>query len=402
MPFERLTLGLAAILVTAALSPTAWAQGVPAGNLEDGCIDTFTPGVDYFPQKVEVGYARNFSVEYFDSYKLVTVVEPFPGGAPEHYVLLQCGAPQPTLDGDLADAEIISVPLPSLFSASATHNPMLEALGMVDRLTGVSSLGYTSNAAVLAAAAEGRIVEFAPTFETDVELVIDMAPAAFMTGGGDDNAYAVMRQAGIPVIANAEWLETDVLARAEWVKYIALFFNAEGEANATFAEIDATYAAASALANSVPTSERPRVFSGSSFQGVFYASGGRSYVAQTIAAAGGDYIFADNRDTGSTAHADLELILDRAGDADIWINAATTYSSLEDIVAEEPRLARLPSAQNGQVWIYDRDATPTGAVGYWELGVLRPDLILLDLIKIFHPDLVPDHEFVFYRSIAGQ
>src|SRR5690606_15671249 len=111
------------------------------------------------------------------------------------------------------------------------------------------------------------------------------------------------------------------------------------------------------LAASVPEEDRPLVFSGSSFQGVFYASGGQSYVAQTIAAAGGTYVLRDNRDTGSTAHADLELILDRAADADVWINASDSYRTLADIEADEPRLAALPAAQSGQVWTYDRDRT---------------------------------------------
>jgi len=397
---QRLALRSGILFGAALMAGTALAEA-PTANLADGCVTAFDRTADYFPDKVTVEHADGFTVAYFDTYKLVTVAEPFQGGAPETYVLLQCGAPEPELVGDLAGATVVQVPVATIFSASATHNPMLEALGMLDRLTGVSSLAYTATQAVIDAGAAGDIIEFAPTFETNVEIVLDAAPDILMTGGADEPAYRTLRGAGIPVVANAEWLEADVLGRAEWIKYIALFFNAEATAEAVFGEIDEAYAAAAAIGASVAEGDRPLVFSGSAFQGTFYASGGASYVAQTIAAAGATYVFADNRDAGSIAFADLEQILDRAGDAPFWINAATNYRTLADITAEEPRLAALPAAQSGEVWVYDRLSTPSGALGYWELGVLRPDLILLDMLAIFHPELVPDHEPVFYRPIAA-
>ncbi len=371
------------------------------GNLADSCVTAFDPAVDYFPDKVTVEHADGFSVAYFNSYKVVTVDEPFQGGTPETYVLVQCGAPEPDLVGELAGAMIVPVPVATVFSASATHNPMIEALGMLDRLTGVSSLAYTATQAVIDRGAAGDIVEFAPTFETNVEVVLDAGPKLLMTAGADDPAYRMLRGAGIPVVANAEWLEADILGRAEWIKYIALFFNAEAAAEAVFGGISGAYQAAAAIGASVALADRPLVFSGSSFQGIFYASGGASYVAQTIAAAGATYVFADNRVAGSIAFADLEQLLDRAGDAPFWINAATSYRTLADITAEEPRLAALPASQSGEVWVYDHISTPSGALGYWELGVLRPDLILLDMLAIFHPGLVPDHEMVFYRPIGA-
>lgn len=388
----------AAIGLLVAASTAVLAQA-PAENLTDGCVESFAPGVDYFPDKVTVDFATNFTVEYFGTYKIVTVNEPFPGGAPETYVLVQCGAPAPELAGDLATAEVIQVPLPSIFSASSTHNPMIEALDLLDRLTGVGTLAFTANEAIIAAGAAGRIIEFAPTGTVNAEIVIAAHPAALMTGGGDDPAFRQIRDADIPVVANAEWLETDILGRSEWIKYIALFFNAEAVAQETFELIEGDYATAAAAAATIPETDRPLVLGGATFQGTFYAAGGQGYVAQAIAAAGGRYVFADNPEIGGLAFGDLEIVLDRGAAADVWINAATTYLTLADIVAEEPRLAALPVAQNGQVWIYDRLQTSTGAIGYWELGVLRPDLVLKDLIKIFHPELMADHEFVFYRPI---
>lgn len=364
------------------------------------CISNFEVGVDYFGAKVETEYAENFSVSYHESYKVVRVEQPFVGGAAEVYVLLQCGAPLPELEGDLADAPVIQVPVPTMFSASTTHLPALEALGEVDRVTGVATLAYATTEPFLNAGENGTIIEYASTGSPDIETIIDAAPSIYMTGGGDDPAHDTIRAAGIPVVANAEWLESSLLGRAEWLKFIALFFNDEAEATVIFDEIETSFNEAAQSVADIVAEDRPLVLAGSGFQGVFYAPGGRSYVAEAIAAAGGTYVFNDDDGTASLSFPDLEIILDRAGDADVWINSATTYRTLADIEADDPRLAGLPVAQAGNVWNYDRIATDAGGVAFFELGVLRPDYILRDLIEIFHPGTLDGHEFVFYRPIA--
>ena len=389
-----------AMLLLVALPALGTVAAVPQGvSTPPGCVDSYQPGVDYFPDKANLQYAENFILTYHDSYKVVTVAEPYVGGTSETYILLQCGAPMPDLVGGLADAAVIQVPIGTMFSASTTHNPMIEALGAVDRVTGVATLAYTTIEAFLGAGAAGGIIEFATTGATNTEIVIEAEPDMLMTGGGDDPAYDVLRSVGIPVVANAEWLEPSILGRAEWIKFIALFLNEEALAEAIFNEIEASYFDAAEAVAGVSDADRPLVLAGSSFQGVFYASGGRSYVAQAIAAAGGRYVFAGDEGTSSIAHPDLELVLDAASDADIWINAATNYRTLSDIVADEPRLAALPAAARGEVWNYDLIRTEAGGVGFFELGVLRPDLVLRDLIEIFHPGVLSGHEFIFHRPI---
>jgi iron complex transport system substrate-binding protein len=369
---------------------------------EGGCVQGFEEGVDYFPVKAALEYAENFSVAYHDNFKVLTVREPFVGGSPRTYVLVQCGTPAPDLVGDLAMATVVETPIASIFSASTTHNPLFDALGVVDTVTGVATLAYATTPSILQAGANGVIIEFAATGAVDAELVINAGPDMFMTGGGDDPVYDLIAAAGIPVVANAEWLEPNALGRAEWIKFVALFYNMEEVAEAVFDTIQASFLGAAALVSHLPESERPLVLAGSSFQGVFYASGGRSYVAQSIAAAGGRYVFADDGGTASIAFPDLERVLDSAGNAEVWINSAIGYRTLSDIAAHEPRLAALPAARSGQVWNYDRIGTPSGGVAFFELGVLRPDLVLRDLIAIFHPGILPDHDFVFYRPIETE
>lgn len=377
------------------------ALSLPAAALDaNGCVTTFEPGADYFSAKSNVDYADNFSVEYFDHYKVVTVGRPYLGGQNETYVLVQCGTPEPELGPDLASAPRITVPVRSLFSGSTSQNPALVAIGGVDAITGVARRDFIATPEVIEHMQQATVVEYETSGVVNVEAVIAVRPDVFMAGGGGEAEVQRLAAAGIPVVNFAEWQETSPLGRAEWVKFMGLFFNAEDKANAVFAEVVKQYDAALALVADVPEDRRPPVLSGQGFDGVFFAAGGQSFIARLIHDAGGRYIFADDTSTGSFQIRDPERLIVAARDAKIWIQASINYHTLADIEADDPRLAALPVAQSGQVWIPDALKGPNGGVQFYELGSMRPDMVLMDLISILHPDKTPGYHRVFNRSIA--
>ena len=98
---------------------------------------------------------------------------------------------------------------------------------------------------------------------------------------------------------------------------------------------------------------------------------------------------------------DLEAQLERAGDAEIWINGSTSWASLAAMTDEEPRYGEFAAHAAGEVWVYNRIQNENGGVDYFERGVTRPDLVLTDLLKIFHPELAEDREFEWYQQVAG-
>jgi iron complex transport system substrate-binding protein len=148
------------------------------------CVENFDPASDYFPEKATLEFAENLSVEYHKFYKVVTVRRPSESGAPEQYVLLQCGAPPPVLPDNLANAPVVSIPIASMFSDSATHMPLLVELGHVDMLTGINEARYVTTEPVLDRIHEGKAVEYAPNYVINAELVISKAPSILMVGGG--------------------------------------------------------------------------------------------------------------------------------------------------------------------------------------------------------------------------
>lgn len=370
-----------------------------ATNVTRGCLDRFDPTVDYFPDKVTVEDAVNFTVTYHRSYKLVQTRTNTAGSA-ERYVLVQCGAPVPALQGDLAGAQVATVPIASLYSASTTHLPLLVDLHRLDVLTGVSSTKFLVGDEILQRANSGQVREFAPASVIDTELVVSQRPSLFMTGGSASAELSVIRQAGIPVVANHEWLEPTALARGEWLKYMALFLNEERAAQRLYGEVKTRYRALSARAAALPDDRKPTVMTGRGTRGEFVIAGGRSYAAALIEDAGGRYVWADNTTSGSPT-IDLEAQLARAGTADIWINGGG-WSTLSDIVKDEPRYGLFKAYRTGQVWVYERRVTPAGGNDYWVRAVSHPDLVLADLVKIFHPTLVPEHEFQWYIQVPAR
>lgn len=375
---------------------------LPASAASDanGCVTDFEPGTDYFAEKSSVDYAENFSVDYFDHYKVVTVEQPTPGGTKESYVLVQCGTPEPELGPELANAPRITVPVHSLFSGSTSQSPALVAVGGVDAVTGVARRDFIATPELIEHMQRAEVVEYETSGVVNVEAVVAAAPDVFMAGGGGEPEVQRLAVAGVSVVNFAEWQETSPLGRAEWVKFMGLFFNAEDKANAAFADVVDRYNTALALVADVPESDRPLVLSGQAFNGVFFAAGGQSFMARLIRDAGGRYVFADDTSTGSFQIPDLERLIVAARDAKVWIQASIHYQTLADIAAEDPRLAALPAAQSGQVWIPDALKGPSGGVQFYELGSMRPDMVLMDLISILHPDKTPGYERVFNRSIT--
>ncbi|NJL57314.1 ABC transporter substrate-binding protein [bacterium] len=389
--------GLLALLPAAAQDDV-----VLDANLMDECVTDYDPEVDYFPEKVEVTDAENFSVEYFNHYKVVTVTDAFDAAEPFTYVLMQCGTPAPEADDFPDDTQFIEVPAGDIIAMSTTQLPHLTELGLVDNLVGLDSFLFVNTPEVRELIDAGELVEIGSGAEVNVEVVLDVEPDIVMTFGFDPStdAHPVLIEAGIFTALNAEWRQPTPLARAEWIKYTALFYNAEAEAEVVYSEIVTAYEAARELAASIPEEERPTVLWNrfSSFTEAWSIPGAETYVGALIADAGGVIALGEEAPDDS-APLSFEAVYDGALDADVWIANAFGITTLDALLDEDSRYADFAAVQNGNVWNNSLDVNENGGNNYFELGVTNPHLILQDLVAIFHPDLLPDHEFNFYLRL---
>ena len=377
----------------------AWlAIGAPVANWAD-CADVYDPAKDYFPHKAGLQYAESFAIEYFGSYKLVTVRTPWPGAEEAfRYLLVQCGTPAPE---GYEGVQRITVPVRRLATLSTTQLPHLELLGALDNLVAVSDIEMVNSPGVNRRFEAGGIAEIGYGPGVNLELVLELETGLVMTSAtaqSRHNAHPVLQQAGVAVAINAEYTEPSLLGRSEWLKFTAAFLNAEALAEERFAGIAARYHRYAALVRDVPSGRRPTVFGGSLWRDTWHVAGGRSYAAQLATAAGGAYLWADDDSRGSLP-LDFEAVYEQAHAADVWLTMRNEWRSLAEVQAADERYAAFAAFQSGRVYNANARLNDHGGNDYWESGIVEPHIVLADLIRILHPERLPEHQLEYYRKL---
>ena len=371
-------------------------------NLTDSCVSDYDAAVDYFPDKAVVEDAARFTVEYFNHYKVVNVSDAFDGAPGFDYVLVQCGTPRPPAADFPAGTQFIDVPGGDLITLSTTQLPALTQLGLLEQLVAVDSGFYISTVEVTDKIAAGEISEVGFGAQINIERVLELEPSLVMSYGFNPatDAHPVLLEAGVFTALDASWRELSPLGRAEWLKFAALFYNREADANALYDEIAAKYDAMKDLAASVSADDKPAVLINTflGYADAWFIPGADTYVGQLVRDAGGDLLLAEADSSGSQALG-FEVVYDSGLDADIWLLETFAVYSSADLLALDSRFGDFAAYQSGDIWNNNRDENANGGNNYYEWGVTQPHLVLADLLAIFHPDLLPDHEFAFYQQL---
>ncbi|WP_414574788.1 ABC transporter substrate-binding protein [Anabaena sp. CCY 9402-a] len=360
------------------------------------CTQNYNPNQDYFPNKITITHATGFAVEYHQHYKVVTIKNPWQNAKTQfQYVLVQCGTPTPQ---GFNQAQVITVPINSIVSLSTTHLPHLDKLGIVDKLIGISNSNQVNTPGVVERIKAGKITQVGNNSNVDIEKLLELNPdlvTTFGTGNSQTDSYSKLTEVGLKVAINAEYMEDTPLGRSEWLKFTALFFNQEAQAEKIFNEIANKYTQIAEKAKSLK--QRPTVFVGFNFKGTWFMPSGQSYVAKYLADAGGKYLWSDDKSAGSLPLS-FEVVLERAANADYWLNFSQSWQSLKDVVAEDSRYADFQAVKTGNLYNNNARVNDSGGNDYWEGGISNPDIVLSDLIKILHPEILPNHQLFYYRK----
>lgn len=377
-PSHRFALSLVLVILVVAIL-------MAAGGGEAGASD----------HQIETRHAAGFTVEHGEHHRLVTVTRPWPGARHSfRYLLVDRGFPPPR---GYPDAMILEVPVDSIVTMSTTYLAYMSMLGVLDRLVGHDNFRYVSTPEVLKRIRAGEIVEVGEGPAANVELLMALDPDVIMTSGlgGREDIHPKLLEAGFKVVLNADYMETTPLGRSEWIKFIALFFGREKEAENVFRSIERDYQRMRQMAQGVE--DKPTVFTGAPYQGNWWIAGGRSYVATLLRHAGARYVFADDDSTGSRP-VTFESIFASASEADYWLNTGTWNSLAEGLTTDE-RFRLFEAFRAGRVFNNNARTNGRGGNDYWESGYARPNEILADLIRIFHPHLLPEHELKYYKRL---
>jgi iron complex transport system substrate-binding protein len=346
--------------------------------------------------KTTVQYSKGFTITYFENYKLVSIVNSFSDKSDTiQYVLVQRGTPAPT---NRPGALVIQIPVQKMVVTSSMHVGMAAFAESAEVISGLAEAKYVTSPIVRRNIAAGKVVEVGNGSAMNHELIISMKPDLVMTMGSPDapySQYQTLTRAGIPVMMNSEWLETDPLGRSEWVKLMGALLNKEELVNQKFDALVKEYNQMKALA--VAVKQKPEVVVGMPFKGTWFVPDGDSYFTQFLLDAGATYHWSNVISKGSLAF-NFETVAPIALKADFWLNMGNAQSK-EEVGAVDKRYTQFNSYRKGTLYNCNKLLNDIGANDYWESGSVNPHLILADLITIFHPDLLPGHQLVYYKQL---
>ena len=342
-----------------------------------------------------VEYAKGFSITQYKGFKLLKVNNPWPNADQDFtYLLSEENAEIPK--NIIYDYQI-TIPIQKIVVTSTTHIPSLEMLDEENTLVGFPGLNYISSEKTRDRISKDLITELGQNEAINTEVLISIRPDAVIGFAidGNNKTFKTIQKSGIPVLYNGDWTEESPLGKAEWIKFFGALYNKDKEAASYFTKIKTDYLKAKDLAKNATSS--PSVLSGSMYKDQWYVPYGNSWQAQFIKDANANYIYSKTNGSGSIALS-FESVLNESQNAEFWI-APGQFQSFDQLAKNSAHYSQFKAVNDEKVFTYSNTLGETGGVIYYELAPTRPDLVLKDLISIFHPELLPDYKTTFFKPL---
>ena len=342
-----------------------------------------------------IAYASGLSIHTYKGYSVVKVNNPWPEAKKNFKYVLQ--EKNGIVPDSLQKYTLIQVPLQSIVVTSTTNIPFLEMLGIEKSLVGFPHTDYISSVKTRQLIDAGAVKNIGQNEKLNTEQLIELAPDLIVTFGIDNNNPTLdnLQKSGLKVLIQADWMEQTPLGKAEWIKLYGALFGKEKKAKILFDKIVTDYKNAKQLvANKKPTAT---VLYGSMYQDQWYVARGNSWVAQFLKDAKADYLWANVEGTGSLS-LPFEKILEKAKTAKYWV-ATGSFKNITEFENSNPHYKQFDALKTKNVYTFESKLGATGGAIYYELAASRPDLVLKDCIKIFHPDLLPNYTFTFAQKL---
>ena len=336
-------------------------------------------------------YAKGFRVTYTPTCRLVDISDPQKeGGESFHYALVPRGVKPENIP---ADYTVIETPVKSVICMTSLQLSNFIKLDALSHVVGITSTRHLFNKEMNERLKQGKTAKIGIEGNFDNEVIMSVNPDVIFISPFKRGGYDAMREVGIPLVPHLGYKEMTPLGQAEWIKFIGLFIGEEETANRKFAAIEKHY---NELKERVAHVEkRPVVFSGEIRGGNWYAVGGKSFLAQLFRDAGADYFLKDDPRSGGVT-LDFETVYSQAENADYWriVNSFDGAFSYDALKSEDPRYADFRAFRDKGVIYCNMREKP-----FYESMPTQPEVVLEDLIKAFHPDLLPDYTPVYYERL---
>lgn len=335
---------------------------------------------------VHVDYATEFTVRDSADVRLVCI------GGNDRFALIKSGDVQ-VPEGYTK----VLVPIQRTICMTALQLSNFTVLDAHDVVKGITGTKNLFNEDIIQRAKDGRIVKIGMEGEFDTELILAANPDVIFISPSKRGGYDAIRETGITLVPHLGYQELDPLGQAEWVKLVGMFIGKEREANEVFAGIEHRYNELKEKVKRLKGEKEqyPTVFSGEMHYGTWHAVGGKNYLAQIFKDAGATYVIDDEETSGENL--EFEKMYALAANADYWriLNSFPGEFSYEALKASEPRNELFKAFKDKKVIYCNMKQTP-----YYEISPVMPDVLLKDLVAVFHPNLVEDdYQPTFYRLL---
>lgn len=350
--------------------------------------------------EVALQHAQNFTIQKQGTHTILTIKSAWKNAQEQFkYVLYPKTEEKPTA---YQNAVLVATPIERVICTSTTQIAMLNFLGLTSKIVGLANADYVYNPAIQARIEAGEIKKIGNDNNIDYEQILALKPDVVFTFSiGDNRSYQKIKELGIPAIMVSEFMETSPLGRLEWVQFFAHFFDETAEAKAAtkLAKTWQEYEQLQSLLKEQEATTQPTVFTGAAYEGTWHVAGGKSFIAQFMADAGGQYLWADKEETAALP-LDVEAVYAKAKDANLWLNVLAANNKTQ-LLEQNDKYGGFKAFQDGQIYSYTKRISSNGGYDFFESAIVHPERVLKDLIKIFYPDLLVNYELYYYQKLEN-
>ena len=296
------------------------------------------------------------------------------------------------------DIQHINTPAERILCMSSSHIAMLDAIGEVKRVVGVSGIDFISNEYITTN--RSKIGDVGYDNNINYELLIALNPDMVLLYGVNaaNSIENKLRELSIPFAYIGEYVESSPLGKAEWMVAVSEIVGKREQGIELFNTIVTHYnTVAENIRHNIGNAPRPKVMLNIPYRDSWFLPAKSSYMVQLIEQAGGE-AFSTPGEGNSSAPIDIEQALLYANQSDLWLNPSGC-NTIAELVKLNPKFANTRPILNGKVWNNNARQTPMGGSDFWESGVVRPDVILRDLATILHPEIISDHDLYYHTQL---
>lgn len=347
---------------------------------------------------IQPEYAERFTITHLNrGCTLIKIVKPVGRQRGLWYTYLLVPKQSPVPNGISYD-ELVRTPIGTYTCASGFHVTLIDILGHFDGLVGVSGKMRVGNEHIHTMLDEGKLAAIGTSRSINMETLVNTKPdmAFIYASGGAFDMQDKIQQMGIKPGLICAHLEAHPLGTLEWIKFLGEFFHEQTRASAYFDSIKVQYENYQKSVADAPI--KPSVIVGHNRKGAWTTHGSSAWFVQFLLDAGANYILEPKSQYEENVIS-LEIAINIGMNADFWVNPQWETTRISDLIGQDTRYRFFKAVKTGRVYNNNAATFHNGRNRFWETGMAQPHIILADLIKIFHPELLPNHQLVYYQKL---